>query len=164
MRSSIRQVSENGIGGSSLRCTLTCRQSSRSNLSGIYPVCTLSLWNCPLTRLASLRKGSARKSTSPRTRGEVEQAARPRLTAASKAELLPGLGHFHVGGEFATVRLSDGKSQVVNLRLCELVIWLGGCQRQEQFASHILTFSGELPDCLYSLVEQFGHMETVSPV
>src|SRR5262245_29239172 len=40
MRSSIRQVSENGIGGSSLRCTLTCRQSSRSNLSGIYPVCT----------------------------------------------------------------------------------------------------------------------------
>src|SRR5262245_25897362 len=82
---------------------------------------SLSLWNCPLTRLASLRKGSARKSTSPRTRGEVEQAARPRLTAASKAELLPGLGHFHVGGEFATVRLSDGKSQVVNLRLCELV-------------------------------------------
>src|SRR5262245_62655484 len=47
MRSSIRQVSENGIGGSSLRCTLTCRQSSRSNLSGIYPVCTLSLWSRP---------------------------------------------------------------------------------------------------------------------
>src|SRR5215475_9717438 len=47
MRSSIRQVSENGIGGSSLRCTLTCRQSSRSNLSRIYPVCTLSLWGKP---------------------------------------------------------------------------------------------------------------------
>src|SRR5262245_63810082 len=54
----------------------TCRQSSRSNLSGIYPVCTLSLWTSPLTRFASLRQGSARKSTSPRTRGEVEQAAR----------------------------------------------------------------------------------------
>src|SRR5215472_16144858 len=40
MRSSIRQVSVNGIGGPSLRYTLTCRQSSRSNLSGIYPVCT----------------------------------------------------------------------------------------------------------------------------
>src|SRR5262249_58988539 len=36
---------------------------------------SLSLWTSPLTRFASLRKGSARKSTSPRTRGEVAQAA-----------------------------------------------------------------------------------------
>src|SRR5258708_6036038 len=36
---------------------------------------SLSLWDRPLTRFASLRKCSARKSTSPRTRGEVEQAA-----------------------------------------------------------------------------------------
>src|SRR5205807_7338035 len=32
---------------------------------------SLSLWTSPLTRLASLRLRSARKSTSPRTRGEV---------------------------------------------------------------------------------------------
>src|SRR5215475_14314938 len=55
MRSSIRQVSENGIGGSSLRCTLTCRQSSRSNLSRIYPVCTSDSRKRPLTRIPSLR-------------------------------------------------------------------------------------------------------------
>src|SRR5262245_64924465 len=58
MRSSIRQVSENGIGGSSLRCTLTCRQSSRSNLSGIYPVCTSDSRKHPLTRIPSLRSES----------------------------------------------------------------------------------------------------------
>src|SRR5262249_59103675 len=39
---------------------------------------SLSLGNRPLTRLASLRKSSARKSTSPRKRGEVEQVVRPR--------------------------------------------------------------------------------------
>src|SRR5262245_19231655 len=85
MRSSIRQVSENGIGGSSLRCTLTCQQSSRSNLSGIYPVCTLSLWTSPLTPFASLRQGPARKSTPPRQRGEVGPAARALPTLSRHA-------------------------------------------------------------------------------
>src|SRR5215475_2725442 len=89
MRSSIRQFSENVIGGSSLRFTLTCRQSSRSNLSRIYPVCTLSLWTRPLTRFASLRKGSARKSTSPRTRGEVAQAARVLPPPSSEPYAMP---------------------------------------------------------------------------
>src|SRR5262249_23894173 len=39
----------------------------------------------PLTRLASLRKSSARKSTSPRKRGEVKRAARPRLLPRGRA-------------------------------------------------------------------------------
>src|SRR5713101_1818152 len=55
-----------------LRCTLTCRPSTRSKLSGIYPVCTLhalSLWGVPLTRIA---REDARNPTSPRKRGEVK--------------------------------------------------------------------------------------------
>src|SRR5215510_1905007 len=42
---------------------------------------------CPLTRLASLRWRSARKSTSPRTRGEVAQVA---LRRSSSTALRPG--------------------------------------------------------------------------
>ena len=62
------------------------------------------------------------------------------------------------------IRLPDGKSQVFNLRLRQLVIRFAGGQRQEQFARHILTFSGKLPDCLYSFFEQFGHTRTIPPV
>src|SRR5215216_5527707 len=58
MRSSIRQVSANGIGGSSLRSTLTCRPSSRSNLSGIYTVYTSDSRQSPLTRITLLRFAS----------------------------------------------------------------------------------------------------------
>src|SRR5262245_3415538 len=48
----------------------------REGTRGRGVAASLSLWTSPLTRFASLRKGSARKSTSPRTRGEVEQVAR----------------------------------------------------------------------------------------
>src|SRR5262249_56590860 len=57
-------------------------------------VASLSLWTSPLTRFASLRSRSARKSTSPRKRGEVEQPARalPPPSSEPYAITLPQAG------------------------------------------------------------------------
>src|SRR5262245_24615048 len=69
----------------------------------------LSLWDRPLTRFASLRNSSARKSTpdqvrgrpSPRKRGEVEQAAYPKQC---RTPVVPGRHLAQIGRAVASSR------------------------------------------------------------
>src|SRR5437588_6586819 len=85
-----------------------------------------------------------------------------RCKPASKAELLPGFGHFLIRGELASVRLGDGEPQILNLLISQLILRSAASQREKYFASQVLAFRRELPHRLNSTFEQFCHTTNVA--
>src|SRR5262249_29960605 len=83
------------------------------------------------------------------------------LAAASKTELLPGLGHFGIGGEFALVGLGDGTVKIFDLLARQLVLRSASRHSEEQFTGHVLTIGWERPHRLYPLLKQSGHSAVV---
>jgi hypothetical protein len=85
-------------------------------------------------------------------------------TAASPAELFPGVSDFLVARKFAAVCLCDGELQIFDLLSGQLVLRRRGGKPQQQFACHVLAFGGEVPHGLNSLIQQRRHKQNNSNV